>query len=276
MYSNSLVPSDQLEVLCHLPRNFAQVCIHMLTSLEMNLKLSLKSIKILDLSEKITSKLFSIWRISFRRKLMLKQQLKTNKMPTKNLLISFKILSLRPSDLRRINTWEREFSIKEKHKWLCMKKPIKRITTVKMKLKITSLSKPRPFATHPKMISTNISLNLVSITMIKPAKKSLTKFQRQWHRVSLMFTQKSEQNYNRILMKPTSKNRIIQLPQKRLTSWLELIHQKTKISMLRTDFSSTPVKMLKISSLLSSFTNSCDRSLWNLKTILQKFKNTFI
>jgi hypothetical protein len=136
---------------------------------------------------------------------------------------------------------------------------------VKTKFKTTSSNKPRPFANHPKKTLINSSLNLVSITMIKLAKKLETKFQRLWLLVTLLNTIKSKLSYNRKSMKPTLKNRIIQLLQKRLTSWLELIHKKIKNNMLRTSYSSIPVKMLRISSLLSNSTNLCDRFLWKVR-----------
>jgi hypothetical protein len=73
-----------------------------------------------------------------------------------------------------------------------MKKPIRITSTVKMKLRITSLNKPRLFATHLKRISRNTSNNSVLISKMKIAKKSVSKSLRLKLKVSSLNTMRSE------------------------------------------------------------------------------------
>ena len=136
MFSKFLVPSDQLAVLSLWLRNFAQVCTLMLTILVMIVKLSHRLIRISEVLEKNTSRLYLIIKTSSPRKLKESPRLKINKKHIRSWLRLFRASSRKLWDLKRTSTCEREFSINVKVKSLCMKRPTRLITTVKKKLKI--------------------------------------------------------------------------------------------------------------------------------------------
>ena len=133
--------------------------------------------------------------------------------------------------------------------------------TVKQKLKITSLNKPRLFANHLKLISRNISLNSTWILREKAVKKSVSKSQRLWLWVTLRFISKSRLSSIKKKKNSVSRNQLDLPVLTRLLSSLNLPMKPMKLNMLKIYSLSKPEKTLKISSLLSSITKSCEISI---------------
>ena len=104
-----------------------------------------------------------------------------------------------------------------------MMKPIKLMLTVKQKLKITSLNKPKLFANHLKLILRNISLNSTWILREKAVKKSVSKSQRQWLWVTLRFISKSRLNSIKNKKNLVSVDQMELLLMKRFNSTLNLL-----------------------------------------------------
>lgn len=165
-----------------------------------------------------------------------------------NWLKLFSNILKKRSDLRRINTWEKEFSTKEKDKLLCMKRLTKRTTIVMQKLEITSLSKPRLSVIHLKRTLRSTLPNLVLISKVKQQRKLVIKFQRLWLKDTKNNILKSNKNLKTIFQTPKIKRNMEQPQKKKNNFWLKCKVKKTKNKLLRINFSLKLVKMLKISS----------------------------